>query len=124
MESLLIWAKFRYVGKVLSDGRLSLPRKVREKLQLESGQEIEVRVRIRDDAQQLPDEAYEPLRKFIGLAKTGKPDASVHHDKYLYGKTVGWAPPTSPLAAFGGRCPPYRAHVQYHLDKYRNVIND
>ena len=79
-------ASVTYVGKVLSDGRLSLPRKVREKLQLESGQEIEVMVRIRDDAQQLPDEAYAPLRKLIGLAKIGKPDASVHHDKYLYGR--------------------------------------
>jgi len=79
-------ASVTYVGKVLRDGRLSLPRKVQEKLQLEAGQEVEVVVRTRDDAQQLPDESYAPLRKLIGLAKTGKPDASVHHDKYLYGK--------------------------------------
>ena len=75
-----------YVGKVLRDGRLSLPKKVREALKLEVGQEVEVVVRPCSDAQQLPDEAYAPLRKLIGLAKTGKPDASVHHDKYLYGR--------------------------------------
>lgn len=79
-------ASVTYVGKVLRDGRLSLPKKVRDALKLEAGQEVEVVVRPHEDAQQLPDEAYAPLRKLIGLAKTGKPDASVHHDKYLYGK--------------------------------------
>jgi bifunctional DNA-binding transcriptional regulator/antitoxin component of YhaV-PrlF toxin-antitoxin module len=75
-----------YVGKVLKDGHLSLPKEAREALQLEAGQEVEVLVRIRDDAQGLSDEAYAPLRKLIGLAKTGKRDASVRHDTYLYGK--------------------------------------
>lgn len=79
-------ASITYVGKVLCDGHLSLPKKAREELKLEAGQEVEVVVRTRDDVQPLPDEAYAPLRKLIGLAKTGKPDASVHHDKYLYGK--------------------------------------
>ena len=69
-----------YVGKVLSDGHLSLPKHTRKALQLEIGQEVEVVVRTCDDAQPLTDEAYELLRKLIGLAKTGKPDASVHHD--------------------------------------------
>jgi hypothetical protein len=55
-------------------------------LQLEAGQEVEVMVRTRDDTQRLSDEAYAPLRKLIGLAKTGKRDASVHHDRYLYSK--------------------------------------
>ena len=43
-------------------------------------------VRTRDNAQRLSDEAYAPLRQLIGLAKTGKRDASVQHDTYLYGK--------------------------------------
>jgi bifunctional DNA-binding transcriptional regulator/antitoxin component of YhaV-PrlF toxin-antitoxin module len=75
-----------YVGKVLKDGHLSLPKKAREALQLEAGQEVEVMLRTRDDAQRPSDEAYAPLRKLIGLAKTGKRDASVHHNTYLYGK--------------------------------------
>jgi bifunctional DNA-binding transcriptional regulator/antitoxin component of YhaV-PrlF toxin-antitoxin module len=75
-----------YVGKLLKDGHLSLPKKAREELKLEAGQEVDIIVHTRNDAQQLPDEAYAPLRKLIGLAKTGKLDASVHHDKYLYGK--------------------------------------
>ena len=75
-----------YVGKVLKDGHLSLPKKAREELNAEAGQEVEVMVRIRGDTQGLSDEAYAPLRKLIGLAKTGKRDASVQHDIYLYGK--------------------------------------
>ena len=75
-----------YVGKVLKDGHLSLPKEAREALQLADGQEVEVLVHTRDDAQQLSDEAYAPLRQLIGLAKTGKRDASVQHDTYLYGK--------------------------------------
>ncbi len=75
-----------YVGKVLSDGHLSLPKKARKELKLEAGQEVEVVVRTRDDTQRLSDEAYAPLRKLIGLAKTGKTDAAAQHDKYLYGK--------------------------------------
>ncbi len=79
-------ASVSYVGKVLKDGHLSLPKEAREALQLEAGQEVEVLVRTRDNAQQLSDEAYVPLRKLIGLAQTGKHDTSVEHDKYLYGK--------------------------------------
>ena len=79
-------AGVNYVGKVLKDGHLSLPKEAREALQLEAGQEVEVLVRTRDNAQQLSDEAYAPLRKLIGLAKRGKRDAAVQHDTYLYGK--------------------------------------
>ena len=75
-----------YVGKVLKDGHLSLPKEARKALQLEAGQEVEVLVCTRDEAQRLPDEAYAPLRKLIGLAKMGKRDAAVRHDTYLYGK--------------------------------------
>ncbi len=75
-----------YVGEVLKDGHLSLPKKARQELQLEAGQEVEVMVRTHDDAQQLSNEACAPLRKLIGLAQTGKRDAAVHHDTYLYGK--------------------------------------
>ena len=81
-----------YVGKVLKDGHLSLPKGAREALQLEAGQEVEVLVRTRDNAQQLSDEAYAPLRTLIGLAQTGKRDASVQHDTYLYGKKGGRTP--------------------------------
>jgi bifunctional DNA-binding transcriptional regulator/antitoxin component of YhaV-PrlF toxin-antitoxin module len=79
-------AGISYVGKVLKDGHLSLPKEARDALQLEPGQEVDVLVRTRDNAQRLSDEAYTPLRKLIGLVKTGKRDASVQHDKYLYGK--------------------------------------
>jgi bifunctional DNA-binding transcriptional regulator/antitoxin component of YhaV-PrlF toxin-antitoxin module len=79
-------ASVTYVGKVLSDGHLSLPKKAREELKLEPGQEVGIVVRTRDEAPRLPSEAYTPLRKLIGLGKTGKPDAAAHHDKYLYGK--------------------------------------
>ncbi|MBI4286495.1 MAG: hypothetical protein HY670_11465 [Chloroflexi bacterium] len=79
-------ASVTYVGRVLSDGHLSLPRETRDALMLEAGQEVEVVVRIRDNAQWLPDEAYAPLRKLIGLAKMGKSDTAAHHDRYLYGK--------------------------------------
>lgn len=72
-------ASVTYVGKVLSDGHLSLPKKARKELNLEIGQEVEVAVRNRNDAQQ-SDEAYAPLRKLIGLAKTGELDAWVHHE--------------------------------------------
>jgi bifunctional DNA-binding transcriptional regulator/antitoxin component of YhaV-PrlF toxin-antitoxin module len=79
-------ARVKYVGKVLKDGHLSLPKAAREALQLAAGQEVEVLLRTGDDDQRLSDEAYAPLRKLIGLAKTGKRDASVQHDTYLYGK--------------------------------------
>ena len=76
-------ASVTYEGKVFSDGHLSLSKNVRKELKLEAEQKVEVVVRTREVAQQLSDEAYSPLRKLIGLAKTGKPDGSVHHDKYL-----------------------------------------
>jgi bifunctional DNA-binding transcriptional regulator/antitoxin component of YhaV-PrlF toxin-antitoxin module len=79
-------ARVKYVGKVLKDGHLSLPQAAREALQLAAGQEVEVLLRTGDNDQRLSDEAYTPLRKLIGLAKTGKRDASVQHDTYLYGK--------------------------------------
>ena len=73
-----------YVGIVLSDGHLSLPDEVIRELGLESGQRVEVTVRASDELDQLPDDAYAPLRKLIGLAQTGRTDAAERHDEYLY----------------------------------------
>jgi hypothetical protein len=57
-----------YVGKILSDGHLSLSEEARKALKLEVGQEVEVVIRPRNGTQRLPDEAFSPLRKLIGLS--------------------------------------------------------
>lgn len=79
-------ATVTYVGKVLSDGHLSLPESMREELGLEPGQEVYISLWTREESPSLQEGAYAPLRKLIGLGKTGKPDAAAHHDYYLYGK--------------------------------------
>lgn len=78
-------ASATYVGKMLKDGHLSLPKKARERLKLAPGTPVQVVVHTVDD-QAPPDEAYAPLRALIGLGRGGREDGAVHHDKYLYGK--------------------------------------
>ncbi|PIX45650.1 MAG: hypothetical protein COZ06_12650 [Armatimonadetes bacterium CG_4_10_14_3_um_filter_66_18] len=77
-------ASVAYVGEVLTDGHLSMPETALRQLSLQRGQKVEVVVRPCEDDEPLPPEAYEPLRELIGMAKHGRPDGSVNHDKYLY----------------------------------------
>ena len=114
-----------YVGKVLKDGHLSLPKGAREALQLEAGQEVEVLVRTRDNAQQLSDEAYAPLRTLIGLAQTGKRDASVQHDTYLYGNpSCHLLNPGASSSKLGVQHPLHPPEEAAHgRQNYRNVLS-
>ena len=79
-----------YVGEILEDGHLSLPESIRNRLGVRTGRRVEVVIRPHTeeepagDKEAPPPEAYEPLRELIGMAKIGREDASVNHDKYLY----------------------------------------
>ncbi|MBI3920319.1 MAG: hypothetical protein HY318_02785 [Armatimonadetes bacterium] len=79
-------ASATYIGEVLGDGHLSLPQMTREKLQLKSGEKVEVVLHTVREEESLSEEAYAPLRQLVGLVKEGRSDGSVNHDEYLYRK--------------------------------------
>lgn len=71
-----------YHAKVLKDGHFSLPKDVREQLDIVYGDEVEIVIRkVKEKQEMLKDN---PLYKIIGLCDEGSPDGSVEHDKYLY----------------------------------------
>lgn len=63
-------ATVTYVGKVLSDGHLSLPESMREELGLEPGQEVYISLRTREESPPLQDEAYAPLTNSLAATKS------------------------------------------------------
>lgn len=73
---------YRYHAKVLKDGHISLPRDIREKLDIVFGDKVEITIQLVKEKQEKLEN--NPLYKIIGLCDEGKSDGSVEHDKYLY----------------------------------------
>lgn len=71
-----------YYAKVLKNGCLSLPKDIREQLDIVYGNEVEIVIRkVKEKKDKLENN---PLYKIIGLCDEGSPDGSIEHDKYLY----------------------------------------
>jgi AbrB family looped-hinge helix DNA binding protein len=70
--------------RVRKNGALSLPKRAREELGLQPGDEVEIQIR-RPEA--TPEKSpRNPLYDIIGMAKEGPADGAENHDAYLYGK--------------------------------------
>jgi len=76
-----------YTGEILPDGHISLPDEVIEKLDLISHHKVKVTITL--DLPHTPDEekGWDIFRLLGRDAPGGKlTNASVNHDKYIYGK--------------------------------------
>lgn len=71
-------------ARVRKNGSLALPKKARERLNLQPGDEVEISVH-RPEAS-AKEAANNPLYGIIGIVKEGRPDGAENHDAYLYGK--------------------------------------
>ena len=71
-----------YHAIVLKDGHLSLPKDVKEQLDIVYGDEVEIVIRkVKEEQKKLEGN---PLYKIIGLCDEGSTDGSIEHDRYLY----------------------------------------
>ena len=77
----------KYIGEVLPDGHLSVPEEVRQTLAATPHTRLQVTIRLlRPEAKQVQ-AAWTVFRQLGQDATPGRlSDASVHHDRYLYGK--------------------------------------
>jgi AbrB family looped-hinge helix DNA binding protein len=67
-------------ARVQSDGSLSLPEEARERLGLQPGDQVEIRIQTTGEA------PPNPLYDIIGMVKGGPLDGAENHDAHLYGK--------------------------------------
>jgi hypothetical protein len=77
----------KYIGEVLPDGHLSVPEEVHQTLASMPHTRFQITIRL------LQPETAEVQAAWTALRQTGQDatpgrlsDASVHHDRYLYGK--------------------------------------
>jgi hypothetical protein len=76
-----------YVGEVLPDGHLSVPEEVRQTLATTPHAQVQVTIKLLQPTAALEQEAWTAFRRLGQDASSGRlPDASTHHDRYLYGK--------------------------------------
>jgi hypothetical protein len=75
-----------YIGEVLPDGRLSLPREIQEELDLSPHCSVKATLTVEDSRALDEQEGWEVFRRLGQDAVGGKlPNASAKHDRYLYG---------------------------------------
>ena len=76
-----------YIGEVLPDGRLSLPREIQEELGLSPHCSVKVTLTVEDSRALDEQKGWEVFRRLGQDAISGKlSDASTKHDRHLYGK--------------------------------------
>lgn len=76
-----------YVGEVLPDGHLSVPEEVRQTLASTPYTQLQITLRLVQPKAEEVQEAWAAFRQLGHDATPGRLlDASVHHDRYLYGK--------------------------------------
>ena len=76
-----------YVGEVLPDGHVSIPEEIRQTLAASPHAQIQITIKLLQSDEERQQEAWEVFRRMGQDAKPGRlQDASIHHDRYLYGK--------------------------------------
>ncbi len=79
--------KEEYVGEVLSDGHLSLPESIRQKLSLKPSSVVKVVISLTGAETKSKTEAWKLFRSMGRTAAQGKlTNSAEEHDRYLYGK--------------------------------------
>lgn len=74
-----------YIGEVLSDGHLSLPDVVRQRLSLVPKSIVKVLITLEDTEKENSTEAWDLFRSMGRTAAKGKlKNAAEEHDRYLY----------------------------------------
>jgi hypothetical protein len=77
-----------YIGEVLSDGHLSLPDVVRQRLSLVPSSIVKVVITLENMEKESATNAWNLFRSMGRSATTGKlTNSSEEHDRYLYEKT-------------------------------------
>jgi hypothetical protein len=77
----------KYIGEVLPDGHLSVPEEVRQTLASMPHTRLQITIRLLQPETAEVQAAWTALRQLGQDATPGRlSDASVHHDRYLYGK--------------------------------------
>ncbi len=77
-----------YIGEILPDGHISLPDEVMEKLDLISYHKVKVTIVLVDIPQASDEKKGWDIFRLLGRDAAGGKltNASVNHDKYIYGK--------------------------------------
>ncbi|PIQ44508.1 MAG: hypothetical protein COW04_12630 [Deltaproteobacteria bacterium CG12_big_fil_rev_8_21_14_0_65_43_10] len=79
--------KEEYVGEVLSDGHLSLPESIRQKLSLKPSSVVKVVISLTGAETKSKTEAWKLFRSMGRTAAQGKlKNSAEEHDRYLYAK--------------------------------------
>ena len=79
--------KEEYVGEVLSDGHLSLPESIRQKLSLKPSSVVKVVISLTGAETKSKTEAWKVFRSMGRSEKPGiLANAAEDHDRYIYGK--------------------------------------
>jgi hypothetical protein len=76
-----------YIGEVLPDGQVSIPEEIRQTLAASPHAQIQITIKLLQSDEEQQQEAWEVFRRMGQDAQSGcLQDASIHHDRYLYGK--------------------------------------
>ena len=76
-----------YIGEVLPDGHLSVPEEVRQTLASTPHTHLQITIRLLESEAEQLEAAWAAFRQLGQDAAPGRlRDASVHQDRYLYGK--------------------------------------
>jgi len=76
-----------YVGEMLPDGHLSVPKEVRQALTSVAYTQLQVTIRLLQPEVEQIQAAWAALRQLGQDATPGRlSDAAISHDRYLYGK--------------------------------------
>ncbi len=76
-----------YIGEVLPDGHLSLPDEIQKELELSPHSSVRVTIAVEEPRKIDEKKGWEAFRRMGENAVAGKlSNASVNHDRYLYGK--------------------------------------